>query len=95
MSTSYGKAIDLKRFILSKVYTDASMTSYYANYFKDLPNINRILHACNKTINLYTEYYYKVAATLDKTLRKLPSEVILDNIMCYVVIRPKEFKYLN
>jgi hypothetical protein len=95
ISSAYNKAVELKLFILSKVYTDASMITYNACYAMDLPNINKLLHASLKTIKLYTEYYYTVAATLDKTLRKLPSEVILDNILCYVVVRPKEFKYIR
>ena len=94
MSTAYNRAVYLKDYILNEIYFDASMIAFREEYSEDLPSINKLLNACKKTIILYTKYYYMIVETLDKTLRKLPSEVIVDNIMDYVVVRPKEFRYV-
>jgi len=94
LSTSYKKAVSLIWFIENRVYTDATMITCRMFYNNDLPNINRLWRACSKTIKLYIDYYYMMVATLGKTLHRLPSDVIIDDILSYLMVQPKEFKYL-
>jgi hypothetical protein len=95
MSLTYKKAEEFKHFVIYQVHDDGDMTVYYRWYREDLHHIMSIFKYCNKIIKLYNAYYLEMIAILDKYFKRLPSEVILDNILCYLIVRPKEFKYIR
>jgi len=93
MSLTYKKAEEFKQHVLYTVHCDGNINEYYRWYREERHVIMPAFRDCNEIIKLYNFYYLKMVALLDKCFRRLPSEVILDNILCYLMVRPNEFKY--
>ena len=93
MSLTYKKAEEFNQYVLHTVHCDGNINRYYRWYREDRHVIMLAFSDCDEIIKLYNDYYRMMVALLDKYFRRLPSEVILDNILCYLMVRPKEFVY--